>query len=300
MALTIIEFHIPIIEIGKVGGILMDRNMLLRAGMRTCGRVLNLLPKDGDTGIGSPTKYMVRILTEETLPSLDILHPIIITKTFTTGSLIPVDINSEEIVDLSINDLQANRVINDDRYSTFRVPASITNGYKIMTVKSCVPVRANGAGVGAYGSYYNEAPWNTHFGRASSGDLYGTVMAANVDYVDRLLVGEVSRQFRFYFYEPNILMITNYMGALSAKFCCRNDESLTTLDDMTYEATRRLFILDLKKSIFNEYGNYTELDTAFGSLDLKIGDWSSAENERNELFDTYRSTSHFRTSSLRS
>lgn len=279
----------------------MDRNLLLRAGMRACGRVLNLLPKEGETGIGTPTKYMIRILTEETLPSLDILHPVIVKKTFSTESLIPVDVkNNQDIVQLSINDQLASRVINDDRYSVYRIPSEVTDGQKILTIKSCVPVRANGAGIGSYGSYYNEAPWNTHFGRSTSGDLYGTVMAANVDYVDRLLVGEVSRQFRFYFFEPNILMITNYRGALSAAFCCKNDESLTTLDDMAYEGTRRLFILDLKKSIYNEYGNYTEVDTAFGSLDLKIGDWSSAENERNELFDTYRSTAHFRTSSIRS
>jgi hypothetical protein len=278
----------------------MDRNLLLKAGMRACGRVLKLLPTDGDSGIGSPTKYMTRILSEETLPSLNILHPFIIKKTFSVASLIPIDVRNPELIDLSINNALMGRVINDDRYSIYRIPSEVTDGYPILTIKSCVPVRANGAGIGSYGSYYNEAPWNTHFGRSTSGDLYGTVLAADVDYVDRMLVGEVSRQFRFYFFEPNILSITNYMGALNASFCCKNDESLTTLDDMTYEATKRLFILDLKKSIYNEYGNFTELDTPYGSLDLKIGDWSSAENERNELFDSYRSTSHFRTSSMRS
>ena len=69
---------------------------------------------------------------------------------------------------------------------------------------------------------------------------------------------------------------------------------------MTYEGVKRLFILDLKKSIYNEFGNYTEIDTPYGTLDLRIQNWEGAEQERNELFDNFRSTSHFRTSSIRS
>lgn len=281
----------------------MDINNLLKAGMRACGRVLRLLPQEGDMGIGSPVEYMMKILREETLPSLDILHPILVPKTFGTGDLIPVDINSDSVaIDLAMRNAKAKGTMNDDRYSTYRVPIELTDGQQITSVKSCVPVSANTGGLGVPGQHfnYNERPWNNRFGRASSGDLYGMVTAAQIDYADRLLLGQMSRTFRFYFYEPNILMITNYTGALSATFCCKNDESLITIGDTAYEGTRRLFILDLKKSIYNEFGNYTEVDTAFGTLDLKIQDWSNAETERNELFDNYRSTAHFRTSSIRS
>ena len=68
----------------------MDLNNLLKSGMRECGRVLKLLPKDE---IGSPTEYMMKIIREETLPSLDIIHPMIHSSTdslliCTTGSLL--------------------------------------------------------------------------------------------------------------------------------------------------------------------------------------------------------------------
>lgn len=278
----------------------MDINGLLKSGMRTCGRVLRLLPTDGDMGIGSPMKYMNDVLMNETMPSLDILHPMIVKKTVSTGQLLPVDVNDSDVFDLSLRDKMANRVINDDRYSTYRIPSDIVDGLEIMDIKSCVPVRANTAGTGYYGSYFNETPWNNHFGRTSSGDLYGMVLAAQVDYADRQLLGSVSRSFRFYFFDPNILMITNYSGPLSISFNLRNDPSMMTLPHMAYEAVRRLFVLDLKKSIYNEFGNYTDVDTPVGSLDLKIQDWAGAEQERNELFDTYRSTSHFRTSTIRS
>lgn len=275
----------------------MDLNKLLTAGMRSCGRVLKLLP---EKEIKSPTEYMMSILRDETLPSLDILHPMIIKKTFSTADLIPIELNDPTAFDVQI----PRKVILDDRYSKYRIPLEITDGHEIMTIKSCVPVSSNYGpatdGCGLYGNYYNELPWNNHWGRATSGDLYAAVLTANINYADRQLIGEVSRNFRFYFYQPNILMITNYMGPLNASFCVKNDENLITLDDMSYDAVRRLFILDLKKSIYNEFGNFTEVDTPYGTLDLKIQDWSSAEQERNELYDTYKSTAHFRTSSIRS
>lgn len=274
----------------------MDLNNLLKAGMRECGRVLKLLPTDE---IKSPTEYMMTIIREETLPSLDILHPMIIKKTFSTADLIPVEVNDPTVLDSRI----PRKMILDDRYSKYRIPLELTDGHEIMTIKSCVPISSNYGpmmdGFGRYGSYCG-LPWNTHFGRATSGDLYGATLLSQVNYADRQLVGEISRNFRFYFYPPNILMVTNYIGPLNASFCVKNDENLISLDDMTYEGVKRLFILDLKKSIYNEFGNYTEIDTPYGTLDLRIQDWSSAEQERNELYDTYRSTSHFRTSTIRS
>ncbi len=279
----------------------MDINLLLKAGMKACGRVLKLLPTDGPDGIGSPTKYMMRTIEEDTLPSLDILVPFLIKKTFSVDALIPVDVNESDVFSIINDNRLAMKYMNDDRYSTYRIPSEITDGQKIVTIKSCVPVNANGTAMGStLDNFYNERPWNSNFGRTSSGDLYGMVMASAVDYADRQLMGSIHRNFRFYFFEPNILVITNYSGTLNATFAVRNDPSLITIGDMAFEGVRKLFILDLKKNIYNEYGNFTEIDTAFGTLDLKIGDWSNAESERNELFDTYRATSHFRTSSMRS
>ena len=273
----------------------MDMSDLLKAGMGACGRVLRLLPKEGEDGIKSPREYMIKIFNEETLPSLNILHPMILNKEVSTSSLKPIDVNDADVFATTVPD----RVRNDARYSMYRVPSEVTDGYEITTIKSCVPIRANGHGVGAYGSYYNEAPWNNHFGRSSSGALYATTFAGLIDYADRQLLGSVSRNFRFKFYAPNILAITNYTGPLAIAFCVKNDPNAISLDDMTFEGVRRLFILDLRKRIYNEYA-FAEISTPTGNIDLGIGEWSSAETDRNELFNEYRATSHFRTSSIRS
>lgn len=279
----------------------MDLNLLLEAGMDACGRVLKLLPKDGEDGIGDPVQFMLKVYKMHTLPSLDIIHGVLITKTFGTGTLTPVDLNEPGLFTTRIGTQLAayTRIMNDDRYSTYRIPSEMTDGHEILTIKSCVPVTANGAGLGMYGHYFNERPWNSRFGRASAGDLYGATLAAQVDYADRLMLGSISRGFRFYFFPPNIIAIRNYMGALNATFVCKNDESGMSVDALAFEGVKRLFILDLKRSIWNRYGNFTEVDTPYGTLDLKISNWENAEQERNELFDKYESTAHFRRSSIR-
>lgn len=273
----------------------MNMSDLLKAGMGACGRVLRLLPKEGEDGIGSPREYMIKIFNEETLPSLNILHPMILNKEVSTTSLKPIEVNDADAFDTVIPE----RVRNDSRYSMYRIPSEVTDGYEIVTIKSCVPIRANGYGTGAYGYHYNETPWNNHFGRTSSGDLYATALAGAIDYADRQLLGSVSRNFRFKFYPPNILAITNYAGPLSIAFCVKNDNNAVSLDDMSFDGVRNLFILDIRKRVFNEYG-FRTISTPTGDIDLGIEDWAGAEAERNELFKEYRGTSHFRTSSIRS
>jgi hypothetical protein len=275
----------------------MDINKLLKAGMRECGRVLNVLPKED---IGSPTEYMMNVLRDETIPSLDIIHPVILKKTFHVGNLIPVHRNDSTFRETNI----PNHPELDDRYSMFRIPSELVDGHEIMTIKSLVPVGPNSGpmmnGYNQMGNNFNEMPWTNHWGRANVGDMYGAVISAQISFADRQLVGSISRNFRHYFYPPNILLITNYNGPLNGSFCVKNDENLITMDDMAYDAVRRLFLLDLKKCIFNEYGNYTEIDTPLGTFDLKISNWESAETDRNEYYETLRATSHFRTSSIRS
>ena len=41
-----------------------------------------------------------------------------------------------------------------------------------------------------------------------------------------------------------------------------------------------------------------QIDTPYGTVDLKIDDWSGAESERNELYSEYLSTAHIRNSTI--
>lgn len=273
----------------------MDINLLLRAGDRACGRVLNSLPKEQ---IGSPQQYMKTILKEETLPSLDIIYPM----------LMQVTVPASEFITISqadLNSMLPNTIQHDERYSIVRIPKKITGGHDIASIKSCVPVSYHGNnGTTIGGSYWQDGNYygrqGNRWGRTSSADLYGAVLGAQLSYADRQLLGTIMGPFRFYFYPPNVLRYTPHSTVLDIVFCLKNDENLVTIDDTAYEGVRRLFILDLKRSIYDQFCLYSEVDTPLGTLDYRIQDWSNCGAERDELFNTYRSTSHFRTTSIRS
>ena len=56
--------------------------------------------------------------------------------------------------------------------------------------------------------------------------------------------------------------------------------------------------MGILKTIYNKYGNLSNIETAFGTIDLKIDDWSGAEEQRNDLFAEYDSMSHIRKSTM--
>lgn len=273
----------------------MDINKLFRAGMRECGRVLKVLPQEE---IGSPMEYMMNVLKEETLPSLDIIHPRLFKVTFGIQKLIKIN-DQTELDGYGL----------DSRYIGYRIPRELTEGLDIMSIKSCVPSSSldignpSGDPYDTHGIFTLTGGSSRNFGRYSSANLYEAAAYAQLNYADRLLAGQFTSAFRYYFYPPNILMILSSYAtsnqSLTVTFCLKNDENLVSVEDTAYEGIRRLFLLDLKKSIYNEYGLFSNVETSIGSIDLKIDDWSSAENDRNELYDTYANTAHFRTSSMR-
>lgn len=272
----------------------MDINKLFRSGMRTCGRVLNVLPKDE---IGSPMDYMMTVLKEETLPSLDIVYPRLFKTTFGIQHLIQVN-DQTELDGIGI----------DSRYVAYRIPSKLTEGLGIMSIKSCVPSTSldlsdskSSFPLANFGLWQWSGGGN--YGRYSSANLYEAASYAQLNYADRQLAGQFTSAFRHYFYPPNILLIlSSYVSdslSLTCTFCLKNDENLISIEDTAYEGVKKLFLLDLKKSIYNEYGLFANIETPYGNIELKIDDWSSAESERNELYESYLATAHYRTSAMR-
>lgn len=265
----------------------MDINKLFKAGLNTCGRVISVLPEDE---IGSPKQFMMDVLRDETLPSLNRLFPRLFRTVLNTTDLIPVE-----------NDMK-------DGYVGYRVPLKLTEGLKIMGIKSFH------TGVGGYNNsgfykgnngYLGSATWLSaypnRFGRYSSANLYESVIAANLTYADLQLMGQIQEQPIPRFETPNILWINRTYASSSSffvVFLLENDENLISIDDEVYDAVRKLFLLDLKKTIYNRFGMLSNIDTAIGNIDLKIDDWNGAEQERNDLFEQYDSLSHLRRTSM--
>lgn len=276
----------------------MDVNQLFRAAERKCGRVLRVLPKKE---IGSPRQYLMQVLKDETLPTLDICFPYQIKKTFVIESLINCDFAQDSYYNQAI----------DDRYAAYRIPLEVTNGQEIMSIKDLVPSTQisresinDGYVVGSTVLGFRNITGPNRYGRYSSANVYEAVSMAQLEYVDKMLMGNVQSQFRYYFYQPNILMMSRQYatrgGQYSATFNLKNDPNLVTIPDTAFDAVKKLFILDVKAAIFGEYGIFGEIDTPDGPISLGISEWSGAEAERNDLEMNYRSKAHIRNTSMRS
>ena len=54
----------------------------------------------------------------------------------------------------------------------------------------------------------------------------------------------------------------------------------------------RLATLDVKKFMYDNLKLYGNLQTAYGNIDIKIDDWSNAEQEREQLIQEWENTWH--------
>lgn len=267
----------------------MDIDKLFHAGMRTCGRVLKVLPKED---IQSPLLYMQGVLRDETLPKINQLLPILITKTFPIYAL----------KKMAEGDMTTDMPTMDARYLAFRVPSSLVDGGTLCGIKKIIQAYQTNDhdhdNVSAYG--YNK------WGRMSSDYMYGRSWMTVLNYADGQLQGTMKAAIRAKFYHPNILWVNrpyaeNENLFVTVTFKIANDEQLVSVSDSAYQTVRELFVLDLKASIFNEFGMFSEMDTPNGAaFNLRIDDWSGAEAEANEKFKEYQATMHFRNESMHS
>ena len=276
----------------------MDINKLFKSGMRHCGRVLSVLPQKD---IGSPLIYMQEILKDETLPSLNILLPRLLTKSFPIYAL-------NKVADGEIGAMRLANAVMDNRYCAFRVPRELVDGADIVGVKDCFLSYGSNSSDSNSGNFMGVGVGELKYGRGrfSSADVYARSLSGVLQYADAQLVGTMTPQLRYKFFEPNILWLNKPYGDsegtfITVTFKLANDENLTTVPNSAYEGVKKLFILDLKKSIYNEYSPFSEIETPNGAtVNIRIDDWSSAEADRDQQYETMLATSHFRNSSMRS
>lgn len=269
----------------------MDLDKLLKSGMRKCGRVLNVIPEED---IGSPMDYMMDILENETLPDLNILLPVLLTKTFPIAAL-------NRVAD---GDMMEGMPTMDSRYCAFRVPEELVDGGPLIGIKKIIQSyqsNQNGS-LHVHDHAFNHGV--NQWGRMSSAVLYEKSLSTVLNYADAQLVGTLTPQIRAKYYPPNILWINKPYGDcddlfITVTFKIGNDKYLTSVSDMAFNTVKELFILDLKASLYNEYGMFSEVDTTNGvSLNVRMDDWSNAESERQEKFKEYQATAHFRNGSI--
>ena len=100
----------------------------------------------------------------------------------------------------------------------------------------------------------------------------------------------------FDFHPPNKIEIYNSGLSFDNRFkvtvALEHSENLTTIPKTSWTSFSKLATLDVKKFLYDNLKLYSNLQTAYGNIDLKIDDWSNAEQERNDLINQWEDTWH--------
>lgn len=99
----------------------------------------------------------------------------------------------------------------------------------------------------------------------------------------------------FKFDPPNILHVYNlatYYGRLEVELAFEHAQNLSTIPQTSWESFYELALLDVKRFLYNSMKHYTEIQSAFGTIVLKIDDWQSAESDRKDLIERMKDVYH--------
>lgn len=100
----------------------------------------------------------------------------------------------------------------------------------------------------------------------------------------------------FEFVGPNMIKIYDkaslYSNKIILQVALEHSKNLSTIPKTSYNSFYTLLSLDIKMMLYNNLKHYNDMQTAYGSINLKIDDWANAESERNELIKSWEDTYH--------
>jgi hypothetical protein len=123
-------------------------------------------------------------------------------------------------------------------------------------------------------------------------DIYNSVMMAQAR---ANLLSTITPPFTFKFVQPNLLYLYNmstFGAEITVEFGLEHSENLMTIPNSAWESFYELALLDIKRFLYNALKHYNELQTAYGTISLKIDDWANAESERKDLIERWRDVYH--------
>lgn len=71
-----------------------------------------------------------------------------------------------------------------------------------------------------------------------------------------------------------------------------HDKSLASIPETCRTSFMELALLDVKENLYPIFRPYTNLNTVYGNVDLKIDSWENAESERKDLINRWDDTYH--------
>lgn len=137
------------------------------------------------------------------------------------------------------------------------------------------------SGLGFYGDGYP----------LMNGNLINQMMLSNAG---ANLMNFMIPKMTFKYEAPRVLYIYNSYS--SAKVVLdlgfEHDKSLASIPETCREEFLKLAMIDVKENLYPTMKQYTDINTAIGTINLKLDDWANAEDQRREIIEKWDDTYH--------
>lgn len=147
--------------------------------------------------------------------------------------------------------------------------------------------------------YVSDVNLPYHNNRGTYGDIapaYGinrSVQGVLTSQAYMMVAGQMRSEPTFEYLGENKIRLFGYPRVpLSFKVACEHEPNGESIEESCYDSFMELAILDVKQFLYNTLKLYDGIPTAFGNINLKIDDYSSAESDRNNLLDKWRDSFH--------
>ena len=204
-------------------------------------------------------QVIIQIMNDITIPVFSIYHP------------------CKETIYLYTKELE--RVAKDEKSQTYLLPEF--KGRKLLEVMDVTYDDTSLSGLGYYGG---GMPLTT-------GNLIQQAMLANAG---AMMTSMIYPKMSFHFEHPRKLVIYNAWSSskLRLDLAFEHDHSLASIPETARESFMKLLLLDVKENLYPTLKQYTQINTAYGNIDLKLDEWSNAESERADLINQWDDVYH--------
>lgn len=185
------------------------------------------------------------------------------------------------VMDVSVNLTKLETAPDTNNYDrrVYLLPQSVAGNQRIISIHN-VSQKPVGMGYGPPSS----------FGACPSSIENFILAQAQVN-----LASSMAPPQTFEYIQPNKLIMYNqfmYASDVILRIAYEHYENLATIPYTAWESFESLALLDVKRFLYGIMKHYTEIQTAHGTINLKIDDWQNAEQERQELVTQWRQNHH--------
>lgn len=176
------------------------------------------------------------------------------------------------------------RIERNSNYEKFLLP-DVFNGRELLFVKEIEYDESFLTGMSYYG------------GMPLGGNIIRQNMLANAGArLMSMMIPKITFQYK-HPREITIYNITNsYRVVMELAF--KHDESLASIPDTCWDSFLELATLDVMAFLYATLKHHNEISSAYGTISLKIDDWSNAVSDRKQLIERWTDEYHLDVSSL--